>query len=266
MAKKQYIGVSGIARNTKKQYVGVSGVARKVKKGYVGVSGVARQFFNSEITLSSLAVGSSVWMNVNGTATEFLVVHQGLPSSMYDESCNGTWLVMKNIYSTMVWTGSGGNVYSTSSAHTYLNGTFLGLFDSAVQNLIKNVKIPYINGYGYSGNMASSSSGLSAKIFYLSAAEVGFTTADYQYTPSDGSVLSYFSSASMRIALHASNGRAGEWWTRSPGTGHSEASLYVTTSGGIAIASCDDYAYGVRPAFVLPSTAIVDSNNTLIAA
>ena len=46
MAKKQYIGIGGVARQVKKQHIGVGGVARKIKKGYVGVSGVARPFFS----------------------------------------------------------------------------------------------------------------------------------------------------------------------------------------------------------------------------
>jgi len=47
MAKKQYIGVDGIARNTKKLYVGVNKIARKGEKAYIGVNGVARLFFSS---------------------------------------------------------------------------------------------------------------------------------------------------------------------------------------------------------------------------
>ena len=48
--------------------------------------------------ISTLAVGSSVYLNVGGVRKEFLVVHQGKPSSLYDSSCNGTWLLMKDIY------------------------------------------------------------------------------------------------------------------------------------------------------------------------
>lgn len=47
MAKRAFIGISGVARKVKKIYVGVNGVARKVKKGYIGVGGVARQFYAS---------------------------------------------------------------------------------------------------------------------------------------------------------------------------------------------------------------------------
>lgn len=44
-------------------------------------------------TLGSKAVGSVVKIKENGTRVNYLVVHQGKPSSIYDESCNGTWLL-----------------------------------------------------------------------------------------------------------------------------------------------------------------------------
>ena len=92
--------------------------------------------------IGTLAVGSSVYLNVGGVRTEFLVVHQGLPSSMYDASCNGTWLLMKDICEERVWHSSNVNKYESSTIHTYLNGTFLNLFDSDVKNAVKQVKLP----------------------------------------------------------------------------------------------------------------------------
>ena len=50
------------------------------------------------VTLSSKAIGSTIKLKVNGSAKDFIVVHQGKPSSVYDDSCNGTWLLMKDIY------------------------------------------------------------------------------------------------------------------------------------------------------------------------
>ena len=47
----------------------------------------------ANVLLSTKAVGSTVKLTVNGKAREFIVVHQGKPSSVYDESCNGTWLL-----------------------------------------------------------------------------------------------------------------------------------------------------------------------------
>ena len=149
--------------------------------------------------LSALSVGSSVYLNVNGTKTEFLVVNQGLPSSLYDSSCNGTWLLMKQIYTTRTWDSSN-NDYENSDIHSYLNGTFLGLLDSDIQAAVKQVKIPYRKGTGSGGSTVSGSSGLSTKIFLLSGYELGWTTSNSSYFPVDGAKLSYFDSGTGTTA------------------------------------------------------------------
>ena len=51
----------------------------------------------ASVALSSKAVGSIVKLNVGGVAKNFIVVHQGRPSSLYDTSCDGTWLLMEEI-------------------------------------------------------------------------------------------------------------------------------------------------------------------------
>lgn len=70
----------------------------------------------ASVALSSKAVGSVVKLNVNGAAKEFLVVHQGKPSSLYDDSCNGTWLLMKDIYENRAWHSSNSNSYKASTS------------------------------------------------------------------------------------------------------------------------------------------------------
>ena len=46
---------------------------------------------------STFPVGSIFKMNISGEPWEFIVVQQGNPNaSLYDSSCNGTWLLMKN--------------------------------------------------------------------------------------------------------------------------------------------------------------------------
>jgi len=132
--------------------------------------------------ISSLAVGSSVYLNVGGVRKEFLVVHQGKPSSMYDESCNGTWLLMKDIYENRKWHSSNVNKYESSDIHAYLNSTFLGLFDSNIRDAIKQVKIPYRKNGGSGGTDQSGANGLLCKIFLLSGYEVGFTTSTSRLT------------------------------------------------------------------------------------
>lgn len=209
----------------------------------------------ANVKLSTKAVGSIVKIKVNGAAKDFIIVHQGLPSSAYDASCNGVWVVMKDIYTTMKWDGSN-NDYLNSDMTAYLNGTFISLIDADIRNAIKQVKIPYTN---YSNNnVMSGSNGLSCKVFLLSGAEVGFSGVSYMST--EGAKLSYFDSASKRVAYNGSS--AAEWWLRSPSTNYSYYVWYVKSDG-----SCDNWyyynTYGVRPAFVLPSTLVVSDDGTV---
>lgn len=209
----------------------------------------------ANVKLSTKAVGSIVKIKVNGAAKDFIIVHQGLPSSAYDASCNGVWVVMKDIYTTMKWDGSN-NDYLNSDMTAYLNGTFISLIDADIRNAIKQVKIPYTN---YSNNnVMSGSNGLSCKVFLLSGTEVGFSGVSYMNT--EGAKLSYFDSASKRVAYNGSS--AAGWWLRSPYTIDGSYVWTVKSDG-----SHDRWyyrnTYGVRPAFVLPSTLVVSDDGTV---
>lgn len=134
----------------------------------------------ANVKLGTKAVGSIVKIKVNGASKDFIVVQQGNPNtSIYDSSCNGTWLLMKDIYTTSTFGNN--NSYKDSSIHTYLNGTFYNLIDSNIRAAIKQVKIPYQNGTGSGGSLATGSNGLSTKVFLLSGYEVGWTTSDNGY-------------------------------------------------------------------------------------
>ena len=121
-----------------------------------------------------------MYFKVNNVRTQWLVVQQGNPdASIYDSSCDGTWLLMKNIYENRAWNSSNVNSYGQSSMHTYLNSTFLGLLETGVQSAVKQVKIPYRPGSGSSQTSATGANGLSAKVFLLSATEVSFNFENY---------------------------------------------------------------------------------------
>lgn len=156
----------------------------------------------ANVLLSTKAVGSTVKLKVNGTAKEFIVVHQGKPSSLYDDSCNGTWLLMKDIYENRQWHNSNVNNLENSTIHSYLNGTFLNLFESNIRDAIKQVKLPYRKNGGSGGSDQSGANGLLCKIFLLSGYEIGFTTSDNSYFPVDGAKLSYFESGTGSSALN----------------------------------------------------------------
>lgn len=213
----------------------------------------------ANVLLSTKAVGSTVKLNVNGAAKEFIVVHQGKPGSQYDDSCNGTWLLMKDIYEKRQWGSS--TAYASSSIHSYLNSTFLGLFDSNIQEAIKQVKIPYLGKDG--SGIYSGADGLPAKIFLLASSEISSGNA----AKKDGALLTYFdqnTGADARIAYL--DGKATIWWTRSPtGLGLSYV-VYVSTAGAVTGGSNNagpGGSKGIRPALVLPSTLLVSDDGTV---
>ena len=216
------------------------------------------------VTLSSKAIGSTIKLKVNGSAKDFIVVHQGKPSSVYDDSCNGTWLLMKDIYESRQWHSSNTNDYANSTIHSYLNSTFLNLFESNIKNAIKQVKLPYRKGSGTSTTVTSGSNGLSAKIFLLSATETSFS---FSSMPSgEGAELAYFkgcadnSSDSKRVAYL--NGSATVWWLRSPYCYYFLNALYVNSNGDWNGSLCS-VSYGIRPALILPSTLLVSDDGTV---
>lgn len=217
------------------------------------------------VTLSSKAIGSTIKLKVNGSVKDFIVVHQGKPSSVYDDSCNGTWLLMKDIYENRQWHSSNTNDYANSTIHSYLNSTFLNLFESNIKNAIKQVKLPYRKGSGTSTTVTSGSNGLSAKIFLLSATETSFNFSSYM--PSgEGAELAYFkgcadnSSDSKRVAYL--NGSATLWWLRSPLCNYFLSALYVNSNGGWYNGYCSN-SCGIRPALILPSTLLVSDDGTV---
>lgn len=223
----------------------------------------------ASVALGTKAVGSTVKLNVNGTAREFLIVHQGKPSSIYDNSCDGTWLLMKDCYESRQWHSSNNNDYENSTIDSYLNSTFLNLFDANIRNAIKQVKIPYRKGAGYSTTVTSGASGLSVKIFLLSGYEVGWTTSDSSYFPADGAKLDYFlsgngsSAQSKRVANL--NGSAANWWLRSPWCNSNSGSrdAFIVNSYGDWYGSSCSYSDGIRPALILPSSLLVSDDGSI---
>ena len=245
-------------------------------------------------TLGEKAVGSIVKLKENDTPTEFIVVNQGKPSSSYDDSCNGTWLLRRAVHSKRAWNGgSTGKNYNQSSINTFLNGTYLSTIEEDIRTLIKSAKIPYINQlneYPY-----GSTELMTCKVFLLSAAEVwpysnypdypgypGYWPGHYPYWGEEGYPLSYFYGAagsdpetpydgSKHIAYY--NYSLSDWYLRTGGTDGSTESFacYVPTyidnsfdyPGYIAEPGDVTEIRGIRPAFVLPQDLLVDDDGNL---
>lgn len=233
--------------------------------GHVTVVGGARATKPSTGVLASdLAVGSTVKLMEGGTAVDYLVVNQGIPenSSLYDASCDGTWLLRKDIHSKRQWDSVNVNKYGSSSINTWLNGDYFSSLGTVEQATIKQVKIPYRNG----GMDQSGADGLLCKIFLLSGYEVGWTTRDNSDFPVDGAKLSYFESGTGTSANNKRianlNGSATIWWPRSPDA--NTTSVWIVDSGGSYNGDNANSSNGIRPALVLPSTAKFNTTTMLL--
>lgn len=265
-----YLGAGSTAHKMSKLYVGVGGQARQVQKVYVGINGQARLVYQSGSPIGSLAVGSIVKIKVNGASKDFIVVQQGNPStSVYDNSCNGTWLLMKDSYNYMEWNATYKNDYAGSDINSWLNSTFYNLIDADIRAVIKQVKIPYHSGSYYAGTLHTGANGLNTKVFLLSGIEVGWTNRTDEYFPNDGAKLSYFLAGTgtnankKRVAYR--NGSARDWYLRSP-------RIIDTSSNGVwKVADDGSYDYDncvnsrdIRPALIMPSTTLVDENGRVM--
>ena len=220
----------------------------------------------ASVALGTKSVGSIVKLKENGAAVNYIVVHQGKPSSIYDSSCDGTWLLRQDIAENRVWDDGNVNKLESSDIHSYLNNTWINRYDTDIRNAIKQVKIPYRQNGGSGGTDRTGANGLSCKIFLLSGYEVGFTTSVNQYFPVDGAKLAYFlsgnDSAAQQKRVAKLNGSATHWWLRSPLTSYTNVVWNVLSNGDYdgwnANNSC-----GVRPALVLPSTLLVSDDGSI---
>ena len=219
----------------------------------------------ASVKLSTKAVGSIVKLKVDGTIRDFIVVHQGKPSSLYDASCDGTWLLLKDCLEQKRWHSANTNDYKNSEIHSYLNNTWLNKLDANIRAQVKQVKLPYVNGTANSA-VASGASGLACKIFLLSGYEVGFTQSDNSYFPVDGARLAYFENGTGTSALNKRianyNGSATYWWLRSPYTNYTNFAWHVDASGSYGNLNCT-YTGGIRPALVLPSSLLVSDDGSV---
>ena len=238
--------------------------------GHVTVVGGCRAKAPSTgILASSLAVGSTVKLMEGGTAVEYLVVNQGIPgnSNLYDASCDGTWLLRKDIHSNRQWHTSNVNKYETSAINTWLNGDFFNSLGSVERATVKQVKIPYRHGGGDGGTNQSGANGLSCKVFLLGGYELGWTASDDSDFPEDAAKLDYFTSGTTTSANNKRiaylSGMDTIRWLRSPSTDNAGRVWFVRSDGDYGDYGASD-SDGIRPALILPSNALFGETTMLL--
>ena len=208
------------------------------------------------IDLSTATVGQEINLPVNGVMTPHIVVHIGNPDpELYDASCDGVWLLRKDIVENGQWNASNVNTLPGSTIMTTMQG-YVDDYDETVQAAIKTVKIPYCVGNG-SSTVNSGADGLECKMFPLGVYEVGWTTDVNPRFPVDGARLAYFldgtGAAALQQRIAALNSSPSHWFTRSPLTNNAQIVCNIYPNGSHGGNSAIE-SYGIRPCFIFPNT------------
>lgn len=246
--------INGTSYDIKSGRTLIGGTGYDIKKGRTLIGGTGYDIsFGTPV--GELAVGSSVYMNVGGVRKEWLVVHQGnLTPAYYDDTCNGTWLLLKDIYALIEFAyetndeaGGYRYYYEYSKVDNYLRNTFFPLLEPHIQSLIKQINLPLISRASATYNPPTT---VPRKIFCLDRADLGFGHwSGETYVP-----LSYFpdqTSSSNKKKIGYYNGQATSWYTRDD---FSNNLTIVYTSGSLAhLTSVTGKEEGIRPSLVLPS-------------
>ncbi len=207
-------------------------------------------------------VGSIVKLKEDGVLQNYIIVHKGNPDpEIYDESCDGVWLLRQDVIITMAWNNDEQDNmvcdWALSEIKPWLKETMEGKFQSEIQNAIKTVGIPYQKKKATAGYDIVIKH--YSKFFLLSILEVGGTN---QVTLKDGKKLAYFDVTDevdeKRIANYQGNPE--NWWLRTPYTLTSP--YQITWKGGIGH-DILDYERGIRPAMILPTTLFVKDDGEI---
>ena len=199
--------------------------------------------------LSTKAEGSVIKINESGSPVEFIVCKHN-----YESELNGsgrTLVVRKDCYDNRQWHSSNVNAYATSAIDSWLNSTYKNLLDTDIREVIGTTKIKYTPGKG--DNTVGT---LERAIFLLSLTELGKAPS---YANKEGTALSIASS--LQIAYL--NGSAAAQWTRSPFRNSRDFACHLVSDGNVDASYCAS-SYGSRPAFTLPSDALVDDSGNVL--
>lgn len=226
---------------------------------------------NLDGKLGSLEVGTVITI---GSVGDFIVVHQGNPdASVYDGSCNGTWLLLNAAYQSgnykHVFDNRSSN-YNGSSISDWLKSTFDNLFSDLVKPRILSVKLPYYDMDSYKERWLNE--GFSCKSFLPSICEFGFDYLEINSknsgAPHDGAVLGYFKSITNGDLRYPHPKRAipQTCWYRSPYVDKyiSGGYAFCTVNDGHAVSRVVTSQYAIRPMIIMDKYTPIDGDEIAI--
>lgn len=265
-----YIGIDNTAKQIKSIYLGQNNIASQIQKAYIGdQNGVARLWYQRFVPISSLPVGTVI-KGIYGDEP-FVIVHHGNPnSSIYDSSCDGTWILSQNCIAQMPYDSQNKSSVYVSSLMKWLDTDFYNSLK--IKEFVKPVTLPFYIGKTYiKPDLYTGEDGYSARVFLLSAVEAGFYNTKYSSSDSsiyagDGAKLDWFERTVNEEPHRAVtyNGNPVEWWMRTPRSGDNTYTQCVKpkTNGAYGRGYTKE-SHGVRPAMILPKDMYVDSSNVV---
>lgn len=250
-------------------YVG----SNKIAEAYVG-SDLVYSAGGGLIPITDLAVGDSVFMKETGVLKEYIIVQKGRPTSAYDSSCDGVWLMRKDLYKLFelpATTIYGADNYIRNYASQIIDNECASFYSAELflyDSVIVNATIPSRSSLGSAPAWNQQNTPITRKCFVVSATELG-NPISFLY-PTNSAKLAYFDSGSgsgntKRQASY--NGTLYNWMTRTtqvvmddpdPGDRYLNA-LTVSTAGWFNAITQGAGAQntGLRPCVIVTNAANV---------
>lgn len=197
--------------------------------------------------LSELVPGEIVKIKENNLLTDFIVLQHG-----YSGQIEGTLLWRKEL---PTWNQSfnSNNAYKNSVVDVWLTTEYYNSIESKVREKIMNSTIQYTVGNG-----SSELTSMDRKIFLLSYTEVGFS-GDTDVNV-EGTKIEYFTDNSKRMGYLEGVPKTN--FLRSAQKNNTSGVWVIDAAGGKGAYSAGIF-YWARPAFCVPTTAIVTETGEL---
>lgn len=254
------------------------GSVRKIERGRVCLEDGSVKDIMFGTPINELPVGTIV--RLGSVQESYRIVHQGNPNpSMYNVSGSDTWLWRRSRTKIMNF-DSENNDFENSDILAYLNDEqngFLSTLSPELRAIIREVRIPYMQGKFTAGTIKSGNDGLLTRVFLLSCNEIGIDYANQSDSDKAfkniGAKLDYFpyaeeeNEAARRIRKAESMSAVDfyGWWTRHP-YNHDSGVYHVNYEGYTHgnFVDTSSYKIGAVPAFVVDGDTLVDENNYII--
>lgn len=213
-------------------------------------------------------MSTNLGYDVSADAGDFILVHQGNPDKyIYDPSCNGSWLLLKNAIPIISKTyDSNKNNYAESDVARYLSRHFDDWFNDAVSKNILTVKIPYY----YNGTLYSLDNGFQCKSFLPAMVEYGYNTKDSETAPNanvptDGTKLEYFKDCAPSYLDEDVKRECDlRHWHRSPNMSTMD-NAWNTSAAGRASTRNVATRYAMRPMIIMNKYTVIDGSNIIVS-